>query len=264
MLSLPHYLSMNSASGLNSKIRATLRENYYRVKNVGGKIFECPICGYHGPFKDFYPATGLRRNAICFRCGSMERHRLQKLVLDKILKPYSSLNSRIIHFAPEAFFKNHFKRIFKDYLSADLYMDDVDLKCDITSLPFKDGEFDFVYASHVLEHIKDDFKAISEVRRILKPGGIAILPVPIICKTTVEYPEPNPLETFHVRAPGEDYYERYSQVFSRVELFSSKDFPEKYQIFIYEDRSIYPNEGSPMRQPCLGGKHIDIVPVCFV
>ncbi|MBD1805026.1 class I SAM-dependent methyltransferase [Microcoleus sp. FACHB-SPT15] len=255
---------MNSASELNSKIRAILRGIYYRVKNVREKEFECPICSYHGPFNDFFPATGLRKYAICFRCGSMERHRLQKLVLDKILKQNNNLTSRIMHFAPESFFKDYFKHIFRDYLTADLYMNNVDFKCDITSLPFKNEEFDLVFASHVLEHIKDDLKAISEIKRVLKPGGIAILPVPIVCKNTVEYSEPNPLETFHVRAPGEDYYERYSQVFSRVELFSSKDFPEKYQTFIYEDRSIYPNEAFPMRQPCLGEKHIDIVPVCFV
>ena len=32
----------------------------------------------------------------------------------------------------------------------------------------------------VLEHVRDDIKAISEIRRVLKPGGIAIMPVPLV------------------------------------------------------------------------------------
>lgn len=261
-LSLQH-VSKSYASKINSKIPATLKENYRRLKDFGKEEFECNICDYHGSFVDIFPETGFRKHAKCLRCGSMERHRLQKLVLDKLFKHYP-YPKKILHFAPEIFFECYFKELSQDYLSADLYRDDVDVKCDITSMPFKDGQFDFVYASHVLEHVQDDLKAISEVKRILKPKGIAILPVPIINKTTVEYLEPNPLESFHVRAPGEDYYKRYSQTFSRVEQFSSTDFPEKCQTFLYEDRGIYPNEACPMRQPSIGKKHVDIVPVCFV
>ncbi len=264
MLSFVQHVSMSSASELNSKITTTIKETYRRVKNFGKEKFHCPICSYYGPFIDFFPKTGFRKHASCPKCGSMERHRLQKLVLDRVFKHYNPCKAKILHFAPEKFFQGYFKELFQDYLSADLYRDDVDVKCDITSMPFKDGEFDFVYASHVLEHIQDDLKAIYEVRRVLKPKGIAILPVPIVNQTTVEYGEPNPLETFHVRAPGKDYYERYSQTFSRVEQFSSTEFPEKYQTFIYEDRSIYPNEAYPMRQPSIEEKHVDVVPVCLV
>ena len=32
--------------------------------------FECPICGYHGPFEDFNSPTGLRKHAKCPQCGS--------------------------------------------------------------------------------------------------------------------------------------------------------------------------------------------------
>ena len=50
--------------------------------------------------------------------------------------------------------------------------------CDAVSLPFEEGFFDFIIASDVLEHIKEDEKALLEWRRVLKPGGIGVITVP--------------------------------------------------------------------------------------
>ncbi|SDS14925.1 Methyltransferase domain-containing protein [Nocardioides scoriae] len=49
---------------------------------------------------------------------------------------------------------------------------------DALSLPFADGEFDRVVASEVLEHIPDDVSAISELVRVLAPGGTMAVTVP--------------------------------------------------------------------------------------
>jgi SAM-dependent methyltransferase len=49
---------------------------------------------------------------------------------------------------------------------------------DITSLPFKDKQFDAVVCVDVLEHVDDDGQALREVRRICKPGGRLIATVP--------------------------------------------------------------------------------------
>jgi LSD1 subclass zinc finger protein len=49
---------------------------------------------------------------------------------------------------------------------------------DITDYPAVDSSFDVVYFNHVLEHIPDDSQALSEVNRILKPGGRVVLGVP--------------------------------------------------------------------------------------
>lgn len=46
------------------------------------------------------------------------------------------------------------------------------IACDIINMPFKDKEFDFVYCSHVLEHIPDPAKACIEIMRIGKRGYI--------------------------------------------------------------------------------------------
>jgi ubiquinone/menaquinone biosynthesis C-methylase UbiE len=143
-------------------------------------------------------------------------------------------------------------------------MNGVNHTVDIQELPFADATYDFVFASHVLEHIPNDRKAISEIRRILRPNGIAVLPVPLVAEKTIEYLEPNPYEAYHVRAPGSDYFDRYCEVFSRVELFRSDDFPKIYQLFTYEDRTHWPTIDAPLRSSMEGEKHIDIVPVCYV
>jgi len=171
---------------------------------------------------------------------------------------------KMLHFAPEPFFREYFSRRFKIYETADLNLPDVDYAVDLMNLPFDDQSYDFVFASHVLEHITDDEKAISEIRRILKPNGIAILPVPIFSQKTIEYPEPNPNESDHVRAPGLDYYDRFEPYFSRIERYASDSLPEKYQLFIYEDRSKWPTREFPLRNATPGEKHMDIVPVCYV
>lgn len=215
--------------------------------------YECPLCGYVGAFLDVNRTTGYRKNCLCPRCNSAERHRLQKLVFDRIFENFDTTNAKILHFAPEPCFTKYLRNKFKDYTSADLLMKNVDVKCDMTDLPFSEGSFDFIFASHVLEHISNDMKAIAEIKRVLKPGkSIAVLPVPICSEKTIEYSQPNPLESGHVRSPGNDYFERYLKYFTKIDIFTSRDFSETYQPFIYE-------AGHP-----LGEKRDDYVPVCFL
>lgn len=117
-----------------------------------------------------------------------------------------------------------------------------------------------MFASHVLEHIREDIQAISEIRRVLRPGGIAILPVPIVCSRTIEYPSPNPQEAGHVRAPGLDYFRRYEEFFSRLVVHASGTFPERYQLFIYEDRSRWPTRECPLRTAMTGQRLLTLFP----
>ena len=52
------------------------------------------------------------------------------------------------------------------------------LRGDATRLPFADGTFDRVITSEVLEHIQNDVAAISELARVLRPGGTLACTVP--------------------------------------------------------------------------------------
>ncbi len=156
----------------------------------------------------------------------------------------------MLHFAPEPFFRNMFGNLFGDYETADMGRSDVDHQVDLQALPMPSGTYDVVYASHVLEHVPNDRAAIAEIRRILKAGGFAVLPVPVVSDVTVEYAQPNPLESMHVRAPGPDYFDRYREFFDQVEIVNSNAFDERYRTYALERR----REGQ-VRLP-------DYVPIC--
>jgi predicted SAM-dependent methyltransferase len=225
--------------------------------------FTCPVCGYRGAFVDAPGPTGPRKHGCCPRCGSFERHRLQAKALETILASFHPESHSALHFAPEQGLTAALRPRFRVYKTADLTDSRVDYQCDLRALPFDDASFDFIFASHVLEHIAEDRLAIAQIYRILAPGGIALLPVPIVCDFTVEYPGPVASEDGHVRAPGPDYFDRYRDVFDEVVVLTSEDFTEDSQLFIYEDRTRVPNAVMPYRQPMVGVRHPDYVPVCL-
>jgi SAM-dependent methyltransferase len=90
------------------------------------------------------------------------------------------------------------------------------VEMDVTSIQYPDDCFDVIYCSHVLEHVPDDRAAIRELYRVLKPGGWAILQVPISADATFEDPtvtDPDARERLfgqddHVRRYGPDYADR--------------------------------------------------------
>jgi SAM-dependent methyltransferase len=59
----------------------------------------------------------------------------------------------------------------------------VDIVSDITKIPVRDGSFDAVLCSEVLEHVVDPVAALAELKRVLKPGGTLILTAPFCSMT---------------------------------------------------------------------------------
>lgn len=231
------------------------------AKRAGGS-FVCPVCTHRGRFATAVAPTGVRPHARCPRCGALERHRLQTWVVREKLLPMLPSAPRVLHFAPEGSIAGLLRPVAGAYTTADYALPGMDLRLDLRATDLPSESYDLVYASHVLEHVDHDLDALAEIRRILAPGGIAVLPVPLVGARTVEYPAPNPLEAYHVRAPGYDYYDRYDQFFSSVERFSSLDAPVAAQTFVYEDRSNWPNRSMPHRMPSPGERHMDVVPLC--
>lgn len=244
-------------------VRGMLRARYVKLGSSGRPKFNCPVCNYSGPFLDHESKVYPILHTQCPRCGLYERHRLQFLVMKELAKRHDFSRMSILHFAPELHFQRFFTGLFAKHHTADIAAQGVDFQVDIRKLPFADGSYDVVFASHVLEHVDRDQVAFNEIRRVLSPNGIAILPVPVVSPHTIEYPEPNPNEFGHVRAIGVDYFKRYEAVFRKVEVWSSTDFDASNQLYTYEDRSIFPTEKSPLRVPMPGEKHPDYVPVCY-
>jgi SAM-dependent methyltransferase len=193
----------------------------------------CPVCSrYSSKFVEF--GIRPRDDAQCVSCGALERHRLLWLFLQRKTDFFLGGQSRkMLHVAPESCFVSRFREtVGSGYLTADLFSDDVDLKMDICDIPYPDSTFDMIYCSHVLEHVPDDRKAMSEFRRVLKPKGWAILLVPITVEQTVEDSRiTDPAEKLrlfgqedHVRRYGPDYLHRLEAAGLQVSRVSRADF----------------------------------------
>jgi SAM-dependent methyltransferase len=69
------------------------------------------------------------------------------------------------------------------YFSGDVTKEhsDLDVLFDVTSgLPFADAAFDTIFCCSVLEHAPEPWDALSEMYRVLVPGGIAIVSLPFV------------------------------------------------------------------------------------
>ena len=91
--------------------------------------------------------------------------------------------------------------------------------------PFPDQTFEIVLASHVLEHVLEDHLAIAEIFRVLKPGGLALLLVPVTRNQTLEFGFVDPKRNYHTRECGPDYFERYRAAGFELELIRSDQLP---------------------------------------
>ncbi|MPY76081.1 MAG: methyltransferase domain-containing protein [Alphaproteobacteria bacterium] len=182
-----------------------------------GHAKHCPVC--RQAF-GHYPSFGLdrRRNARCPGCGSLERHRFLWLYLERALGlPGRRLS--ILHIAPEPCIRNRLAGApHLCYAAIDLYRPDAPLKMDATRLAFPDRCFDLVICSHVLEHVTDDRKALAEMARVLRPGGRAMILVPLDLRRPATHEDAGAASAeqrlaafghpYHVRLCGADYGER--------------------------------------------------------
>jgi SAM-dependent methyltransferase len=188
---------------------------------AGNKV-ECPVCSH--TYREFLPYGRInpRKNALCPSCLSLERHRLIWLYLrDKT--DFFKKKLDVLHIAPEHCFMKPFEKQHGErYITADIESPLAKVKMDIHEMPFEANRFDAVLCNHVLEHVRDDIKAMSEICRVLKPGGWAIMQVPFfapIPETTFEdhsITDKREREKIfgqddHVRKYGHDYPQRIAR-----------------------------------------------------
>lgn len=191
-----------------------------------GNKYTDPIDGKS--FRTFLPyGYGVQRdNVLSPGTLSLERHRLLWLFLKNETTFFTS-NIKLLHFAPEQAFLKRFRKLKNiDYTTTDIESPLADVKADICDLPFKDNEFDVILCNHVLEHVKDDKKAMSELYRVMKPGGWGIFQIPQDLKREITFEDDSitdPKERAkifgqydHVRIYGRDYFDKLRSVGFKV------------------------------------------------
>lgn len=199
----------------------------------------CPICKQHSARFTPYGVVP-RDDAMCPHCGSLERHRLLWLFLERHPEIFfKNLPKRMLHVAPEAIIRDKFRKLLgNNYITSDICAGAADVQMDICDIKLPDNSFDAIMCNHVLEHVPDDLKAMSEFRRVLTPGGVAFLMVPITVEKTFEDPSiTDPEERLrvfgqkdHVRRYGVDFIDRLRSVGFNVECFSPDKVASKSEV----------------------------------
>jgi SAM-dependent methyltransferase len=196
------------------------------LKMVGlfyrGSAVQCPVC--QTGYRKFLPYGRInpRENALCPNCLSLERHRLIWLYLQE-KTDFFQTKKDVLHIAPEACYIKRFEKLHGEkYITADIESPLAKVKMDIHAIPFDENTFDVVLCNHVLEHVRDDLQAMGEIKRVLKPGGFAILQIPFFNPIPEKTFEDNSItdprerekifgQNDHVRKYGKDYPQRISQ-----------------------------------------------------
>ncbi len=229
----------------------------WQYRKYKGSGFCCNVCGAtYNKFVPGHPSpenrhaleanqviAGYGNNVFCPNCLSTSRERL---VIGLLNDKLSVEGKKILHLSPE-------KNIYR-YLSSGANVTTADLlpgfyktidglvqKQDATKFSYADHSFDLVIGNHILEHIPDDYKAMKEIYRVLKPGSGAVLQVP--------YSETN---TETIESPGINDPEMQSKLYGQkdhVRIYALKDYVTRLQhtgflvsVIPYSDlHTYYPN-----------------------
>jgi SAM-dependent methyltransferase len=239
---------------MTSALRSFAKQIYIKGLNAvlfcnalfyrGSALF-CPICEQSFrkmmPFRGSFYVKGelvdhYTPNALCPRCRNDIRHRFILTFLkgkeDRLIP-----GIRMLHFAPETALSSYLKNRGINYVGCDIDAAAFPgaVKVDVTDIPFGDASFDAVICIHVLEHIIDDEKGIREIYRILKPGGWALIAVPVYGETTLDIKD----LTYegrekmygtgeHMRMNGLDFTGRLASAGFSVEVVTFEDVPGDY------------------------------------
>lgn len=225
---------------------------YFAPILLKGDNVECPVC--EKKFKRFL-AYGYgeqnRPNVLCPNDFTLERHRLMWVYLQQFSNFFTAENLKVMHVAPEQCFLGKFKKQSNlDYVTSDLESPIADMHFDLHNIPLEDNQYDVVFCNHVMEHVEDYHQCMTELYRIMKPGGWGIMQVPIDYSREETYEDPtitDPKEREkhfwqydHVRLFGKDYPDKLKAAGFDVEHFEfKKELPkEQYEKYRFQDSEI--------------------------
>ncbi len=178
----------------------------------------CVVCGHESQFEPFGTGTEIRGNAMCPHCGSLERHRLLRLFIASrsLIRP----GMRVLHISPQPALESVFGGFSGvEYQTSEIEGGSADFHFDLTSIELPDDSIDAFLCLHVLEHIEDDRRAMREIFRVLKPGGWAILQVPLYRDRPLTFEDPS------ITSPVER--ETAFGQFDHVRVYGWQDFRDR-------------------------------------
>ncbi|PHR21361.1 MAG: SAM-dependent methyltransferase [Fluviicola sp.] len=232
---------------LNKLPRPLLIRLSYPFKKVApilykGNNVECPVCERSfRKFLSYGSDVAHRENVLCPYDLTLERHRLMWLYLKNHSDFFTAKDLKVLHIAPEQCFHKGFKAQENlDYLTGDLVSPIADMHFDLHSIPLEDNRFEVIFCNHVMEHVDDAIKCMSELYRVMKPGGWGIMQVPQDLDRDVTYEDasitsPEEREKHfwqkdHVRLFGKDYPEWLRKAgFTVVEFDKDTHYSEEIQ-----------------------------------
>ncbi len=221
--------------------------------------YHCNICNKRSVF---FISDNWHKNIICPHCFSEIRHRLffysfKNNVHNLSLNGFK--NKKIFHFAPENYLVNFFKKLSKNYFTADLHRSEYDYRIDISNMiNIKNESLDCIIAIDVLEHVEKLENCLNEIKRTLKKDGIAIISVPqidnlkksVLFDTNIKSRDRKKIygQADHSNLFGSDLEEIFKQFDFKVIIISSKMFKkeevEKYTLKpkIYSNKKFATND----------------------
>jgi SAM-dependent methyltransferase len=137
----------------------------------------CNICGWSGAS---FRGVLHSESATCPRCGAIARDRfLYRCWTERV--PYRP-GARLLETSPRLghAYRRRMAELV-DYLASDYDQraHKADLRLDVQQMDLPDDHLDVILTPHVLEHVPDTDRALAEMRRVLKPGGHALIAVPV-------------------------------------------------------------------------------------
>jgi SAM-dependent methyltransferase len=203
-----------------------------------GNEYQCPVCGVGlrafkpmwksywrdaAKFGPVHPASKMETLNLeaftCPRCDAFDRERLMAIYLEKVFATFDPNRAyRLIEFAPgDALHKKLRRYPFIAYRSADLTRKTVDDNVDLTQMArYGDASIDIILCSHVLEHVPDDRQAMSEIRRVLRADGFALILVPLVVGVDETHEDPS--------IESEELRWKYFGMGDHVRQYGKRDF----------------------------------------
>mgnify|MGYP001978751793 CR=1 FL=1 len=232
-----------SAAEIEAKLdlRARLAVEHLARLAAEGPERDCCLCGYRGRFSPVRAKPGI----WCPSCDSRPRHRLFKLWLDRGGAAEIE-GRRVLHFASEPVLTAVVQPLAGAYATADI-LPGHDLHLDMEAIDQPDGSWDVAIANHVLEHL-DDRRALAELHRVLAPGGLFLVTVPLVegWAETLETPAWTSEEDrrayytdpLHLRFYGRDFRDRLAQAGFAVEDFTAVE-PDVFRFGLQRGETLF-------------------------